>query len=307
MQEIKCLTKKELSIHDYLLDFTFLSGLFDNKKTRIEYIQVNNISLPKYVNEFWTAKQKQSNSIHEIAYRACFKAQLPGFFIGLLTNEGDVVYDPFSGRGTTVIEAGLLGRNIIANDINPLSTILCKPRLFIPDLTELKQRLEEIKIDYKLRADIDLSMFYHQKTEAELVSLRNYFLGKKELDNLDLWIRMVATNRLTGHSKGFFSVYTLPPNQAITAERQKKINLIRKQTPEYRNVKEIIFNKSKSLMKNLSQQEVLNLKLAGERSMFLSEDARETKQIQDNSVDLIVTSPPFLDVVNYVGDNWLRC
>ena len=118
---------------------------------------------------------------------------------------------------------------------------------------------------------------------------------------------MVATNRLTGHSKGFFSVYTLPPNQAIAAERQKKINLIRKQIPEYRNVKEIIFNKSKSLIKNLSEQEVLNLRLAGERSVFLSEDARETKQIRDNSVDLIVTSPPFLDVVDYVGDNWLRC
>ncbi len=46
------------------------------------------------------------------------------FFIKLLTNKDDVVYDPFSGRGTSVIEAALLERNIISNDVNPLSKIL---------------------------------------------------------------------------------------------------------------------------------------------------------------------------------------
>mgnify|MGYP000160800235 CR=1 FL=1 len=40
------------------------------------------------------------------------------------------------------------------------------------------------------------------------------------LDTVDAWIRMVAVNRLTGHSPGFFSVYTLPPNQAASPESQ---------------------------------------------------------------------------------------
>ncbi len=35
---------------------------------------------------------------------------------------------------------------------------------------------------------------------------------------------MVAINRLTGHSPGFFSVYTLPPNQATSVQAQRKIN-----------------------------------------------------------------------------------
>ena len=52
---------------------------------------------------------------------------------------------------------------------------------------------------------------------------------------MDKWIRMVATNRLTGHSKGFFSVYTMPPNQAVTAERQIIINEKRDQKAEYRD------------------------------------------------------------------------
>ena len=46
---------------------------------------------------------------------------------------------------------------------------------------------------------------------------------------------------------------------------------------------------------------------AGETARFLTFDARETKSIANNTVQLTVTSPPFLDVVDYVQDNWLRC
>src|SRR5687768_4765769 len=56
------------------------------------------IITPAYVNEFWTSKQRAANSLHEVSYRACFKPQLPRFFIERLTKPGDIVYDPFMGR-----------------------------------------------------------------------------------------------------------------------------------------------------------------------------------------------------------------
>lgn len=288
----------------YIKDFVLTS------KTKTEYININSNEIPVYINEFWTSKQRQASSIHEISYRACFKPQLPRFFINLLTQEGDIVYDPFSGRGTTAIEAGILGRNVISNDINPLSRILTLPRFFVPNVIEVKERLENIAYDMKLCADIDLSMFYHPKTEAEIMSLKNYLKQKeseKKEDKVDLWIRMVATNRLTGHSPGFFSVYTLPPNQAVTAERQQLINAKRNQKPEYRDTKKLIMKKTKSLIRNIKEQEILNLRKTGNSALFLSEDARCTPQIPDESVSLTVTSPPFLDVVQYDSDNWLRC
>lgn len=288
----------------YIKDFVLTS------KTKTEYININGNKIPVYTNEFWTSKQRQASSIHEISYRACFKPQLPQFFINLLTQKGDIVYDPFSGRGTTAIEAGILGRNIVSNDINPLSRILTLPRFFVPNVIEVKERLENITYDMKLRADIDLSMFYHPKTEAEILSLKNYLKqreSEKKEDKVDLWIRMVATNRLTGHSPGFFSVYTLPPNQAVTAERQQLINAKRNQKPEYRDTKKLIMKKTKSLIRNIKEQEILNLRKTGNSALFLSEDARRTPQIPDESVSLTVTSPPFLDVVQYDSDNWLRC
>ena len=92
--------------------------------------------VPTFVNEFWTAKQRQASSLHEISYRACFKPQLPRFFIERLTQPGEVVYDPFMGRGTTVLEAALLGRVPCGCDINPLSVVLTRPRLRPPSLEE---------------------------------------------------------------------------------------------------------------------------------------------------------------------------
>src|ERR1044071_2072746 len=65
-------------------------------------------AVPVFVNEFWTSKQRAASSLHEISYRACFKPQLPRFFIERLTTAHDTIYDPFLGRGTTVIEAALL-------------------------------------------------------------------------------------------------------------------------------------------------------------------------------------------------------
>src|SRR6266568_7106583 len=79
------------------------------------------LRIPTYVNEFWTAKQRAANSLHEVSYRACFKPQLPRFFIDRLTERGEVVYDPFMGRGTTLIESGLLGRVPYGCDINHLN------------------------------------------------------------------------------------------------------------------------------------------------------------------------------------------
>ncbi len=281
----------------------------NNNTTIIEPIIIKNIEVNKYINEFWTAKQRQANSIHEVSYRACFKPQLPRFFITNLTKENDYVYDPFLGRGTTIIEAGLLNRQVIGNDINPLSRILSEPRFLVPNVFSLIKYLEQIPFQKNLKADIDLSMFYHLDTESEIVSLQNYLLEKeknKELSDLDKWIRMVATNRLTGHSKGFFSVYTMPPNQAVSQKRQIKINEKRNQKPEYRNVKEIILRKTKSLIKTIFNKQQQQLKQIHKTAIFLNNDARETKEIPDNFVQLTVTSPPFLDVVQYVQDNWLR-
>ena len=263
-----------------------------------------------YVNEFWTAKQRAANPLQEISYRACFKPQLPRFFITRLTRPGDVVYDPFMGRGTTPLEAALMGRVPYGCDINPLSQVMIRPRLSPPRLDQIARRLDEINFADPGEMPEDLLVFFHEETLTKLSSLKKYLLARRRsgtLDAVDEWISLVALNRLTGHSNGFFSVYTLPPNQATSVVAQRKINAKRNQTPSPRDIIKIILKKSRILMQDCDG--ALRATLAGVApfARFVSNRAAATPEFPDDSVSLVVTSPPFLDVVDYAGDNWLRC
>ncbi len=267
-------------------------------------------TITTYINEFWTAKQRAAHSLHEVSYRACFKPQLPRFFIERFTRPGDVVYDPFMGRGTTLLEAALLGRQPAGCDINPLSAILCLPRMQAVEMQAIQARLAEIDLQKKVELREDLLVFYHPDTLQEVCALREYFLQREQagqLDEVDGWIRMVATNRLTGHSAGFFSVYSLPPNQAVSIASQTRINAKRQQVPPYRHTKSIIAKKSQSLLKDLTPEEKQQLRQVHRRAQCLTGSCDNTPALANDSVSLVVTSPPFLDVVQYDQDNWLRC
>ena len=264
------------------------------------------ITVPTYVNEFWTAKQRAASRLHEISYRACFKPQLPRFFIERLTRPGEVVYDPFMGRGTTLLEAALLGRIPFGCDVNPLSLRLLGPRLRPPGLEEIRARLAEIDFRDHDELPEDLLVFYHPETLREIAALKKYLLAREQ-DAVDRWICLVALNRLTGHSPGFFSVYTLPPNQAVSVKSQRKINADRNQTPPRRHVPELILKKSRILLSDCDATMRGALGAVAAKALLLNQAARATPQIPSDAVALVVTSPPFLDVVDYAGDNWLRC
>jgi DNA methylase len=285
---------------------------------------------PTFVNEFWTARQRQGHSLHEVSYRACFKPQLPRFFIERLSQPGDVVYDPFMGRGTTPMEAALLGRVPIGNDINPLSIVMLRPRLAPPTLNEITARLYEIDFSDADECPDDLLAFYHPETLRAIGALKKYFRLRRgtpasgparfdhnshrigsgigaPLDPVDEWIEMISLNRLTGHSPGFFSVYTLPPNQAVSVKSQLKINAKRNQTPPPRDVVKVILKKSRQLLGDCDSATRKTLASVAAKSLLLTTPAAATPKIRSNSISLVVTSPPFLDVVQYADDNWLRC
>ena len=268
------------------------------------------LRVPTFVNEFWTAKQRQASSLHEISYRACFKPQLPRFFIERLTDPGSIVYDPFMGRGTTLVEAALLGRAPAGCDVNPLSITLTRPRLNPPYQRDVEARLEEIDFAAHREFPEELLVFYHPDTLREICALKRYLLERRETvawDAVDDWVALVALNRLTGHSPGFFSVYTMPPNQAVSAKSQLKINERRKQTPPRRDVSRILLKKSRILLSDSTPEVRQRLRAVSSSALLITGASWDTPAIASDSIALVVTSPPFLNVVDYAGDNWLRC
>ena len=266
---------------------------------------LTDLGVPVEVGEFWTSRQRQGHSLHEISYRACFKSQLPEYFIQRYTKPGDSVLDPFMGRGTTPLQAHLMGRVGHGSDANPLCLMLARPRFKPPDLADIQARLDDMPRTADIPADDEpLLTFYHPTVMQQLIAYKLWFADRTSdgiFDNTDDWIRMVCINRLSGHSSGFFSVRTMPPNQAVTIERQRIINDRNNQTPEPKDIPTIIIRKSRSLLRSgrpHANATAPNLAVT---------QSHELHYAPDDSIDLGVTSPPFLDIVDYKGDNWLRC
>jgi hypothetical protein len=416
-------------------------------ETTIELFSGKILVLPTFTRQFFTSRQRMANRLHEVPYFACFKPALPRFFIKQMTEPGDVVFDPFMGRGTTIIEAALLGRIPYGNDANRLSLYLAEPRLQPPTLEEVGKRLEEMSIDERFDWHpylLDFRPFYTRQTFAKLCALRKRLLDRskaKALDQLDSWIRMVVMTRLTGHSSGFLSRHSLPPNLTASPRSQREINkgvyrfspeevhkpvdlaykllasvgkrtvnldlsdlqiqelqkalldyksappykqkgkqkakphqvqielaeilscaiesgsgvdayaskvaiparapsgngtlvvkgidlyLARRQVlldvfpqelrhneklkdrhrPKPKDVRLIILKKTKSLLAKCGRAVRRHLQAVAADRILLTGPADYTPQIENDSVSLVVTSPPFLDVVDYWKETWLRC
>lgn len=285
-------------------------------ESTVDLLNGEKCSVPTFSNQFWTRDQKEGNHLHEVSYAACFKPALPRFFIERLTKLGQIVYDPFMGRGTTVLEAALIGRIPWGNDVNPLSVLLVRPRLQPPSLDQVQTRLDEIDLcDFgELRRD--LRVFYHPETLKKLCGLRKYLLDRQSssrLDIIDEWIWMVAMTRLNGHFKSAFSRRSGPPDTNPTIAAQKRINRRNKEIKHrlYRsvdkNLPQILLKKTHELTRKCPPEirEVLNN--ASGRALLTTNPAHSNPEIPGGAVSLVMTSPAFLKVVDYGEGNWLRC
>jgi DNA modification methylase len=261
----------------------------------------------RYEGEFWTSKQRKMHPIHySISYRASFKPELPDYYIRRYTkNKTQIIMDPFSGRGTTVLQANLLGYKAIHNDLSPVSYFIVRSRQNIPSYEEFIDRINQINFQKKRKEPSSEEKerfypFFHPDTYKELLNLKEEYLNNKN-DSVLQYIMFIALSRLHGHSDGFFSAYSFP-QFSILPESQKKNNLKRNTKIIYKDIKSRIIKKYKQDHSKELPKEYQISKF----NEYYQLDSRNLYSIPDNYVDLIITSPPFLDKVNYKQDNWLR-
>ncbi len=278
-------------------------ALLNNITTEADHLMTPQGLVPRHCNEFWTSKQRQMHSLHYAnSYRASFKPELPEFFISKHTKPGETVADPFGGRGTTILQTALMNRKGLSNDVNPLSERLAYPKINPVTIEQISERLDEIDLSrpVDLSREDDMSMFYHADTYKEILNLRNYL--RTHRDDVDRFIELTALSRLHGHSNGFFSAYSFP-QISIPKVNQAKINLTRGVEPDYREIKSRILKKAKTTLKSGGVNELRRL---ANSHKITTGDSRDLKGWASESVNLVVTSPPFLNQVDYVQDTWIE-
>jgi len=242
----------------------------------------------------WDTKQRQGHSLHYIcAYQGSFPPQLPAYFLDRFS-DAKVVMDPFCGRGTVLLEAVLRGKLAQGYDLLPVAQTLSRAKVSCPPLQEVLDEIDALDLSGPAPEVppkfVDL---YHPKTWAELWNLRS-------APRSDI-LTALTLGRLHGHSPGFFSSCTFnvvslrPPSLA-----KQRAKYLAKGDPkaqlEYRDVKALL---RKAAKRFIPEEGVTGL---GDVQEY---DARALPD-PDGVVDLVITSPPFLDVIDYNDVNWVR-
>jgi len=231
--------------------------------------------------------------------------------VELYTRKGDYVLDPFSGRGTTILESLILGRNAIAVDVNPVAYCVSSSKANPPKLVDVKSRIRELSQEYHavkhaaLRAEAALlhpffnRAFYHT-TLLEVLFLRKALRWKTNA--VDRFVSALALGSLHGErdkSPYYFSnqmMRTISTKPDYSLKYWKEHSL----WPRKRDTFDILLKRSEFRLLESTPALSGAVKLADARvsgSLF--------KHLK-RKVKLVVTSPPYFNVTNYEEDQWLR-
>lgn len=269
-------------------------------------------------SEYKQHSYREFSKIHQMtAYLAMFPPNLPHYFIERFSKVGDLVFDPFSGRGTTAFEACRMGRVGIGNDLNPLAICLTKSKVNIPNKQDIFKRLRELERQYKPSniniKDIssDIKMLYDESTTLpQLVFLRQN-LNKK--CKVDIFILGILTGLMHGkHRKDGTSIYcSIDMPNTFSMSPNYVRNFIK--THKLAKPKQNVFTLLKQRTKHLLQEQddtLKNLSQYKEGFCFeadaIKSSAKVAKKYRQNSISLIITSPPYLKNIHYGKYNWIR-
>src|ERR1043166_408183 len=119
------------------------------------------------------------------------------------TRPGDLVFDPFCGRGTTILECRLSSRGIIGTDVNPVAACISGAKAKTPTLRDVRIRLQELKatageiVPTAPNAEF-FRLCFHADTLKEICSLRERLKWRR--NHVDPFIAALVFGALHGES-----------------------------------------------------------------------------------------------------------
>lgn len=273
------------------------------------------------------------------SYLASYPAALTHAFIARYSRPGDVVLDPFSGRGTTALQACAEGRIGVGNDLNPFAHLLTAAKVESPTRAETATRLAQLRLAWNagsagwmalgarvaadpLAADalvpragsglsdrdgaetvpVEVALAFHPSTLAQLLFARTVL---RLDDRTDRFLAAAVTGILHGKSASYLS--ELMPNTFSMAPRYVRDFAARTAfaSPE-RDVFDGLAKKLDRLFRQPPPRTPGLALLGDARDVAARAGAALRATGRPDRARLVVTSPPYLRVVKYGYYNWLR-
>jgi len=274
----------------------------------------------------WKAQQRLwGHPFHPMcSYLASFPAALTHAFIARYSRPGDVVLDPFAGRGTVALQASAEGRIGVGNDLNPFAHLLTAAKVEPATPAEARTRLARLRLAWPaaapgwlalaaaIKADpatggpepipVEVALAFHPTTFAQLLYVRDALDLE---DHVDRFLAAAITGILHGKSASYLS--ELMPNTFSMAPRYVRNFAAR---TDFQSSERDVFAGLGAKLDRLYRAPI-----PGTPGIALLGDARDAgararvalrARGMPDRARLVVTSPPYLRVVKYGYYNWLR-
>lgn len=236
------------------------------------------------------------------AFPAKFIPQVPRWAILKFSAPGEIVLDPFVGSGTTSVEAELLGRNSYGIDVDPLARYIAKVKTTPLDIQNLKTKskwlLERIRgdtgLDYQPPRLKNIDHWFKPYVQRDLSIIKKRILKIEETDMRDFFMvcfSSIVKNVSNADPQFLFSVQYSKKMRELD-RRGRVVNTIQQFEDTLKIQVPRIIKFSEKCPRNVFAR-------------ILDVDARETG-LPDKSVDLVVTSPPYINAMDYLRSHRLE-
>lgn len=271
----------------------------DSKQTEsLEEISDSAMLLSELQKIDWSFQNNYTTYLtHDIhPYPAKYIPQIPSTVLKRMSLQGELIWDPFGGSGTTALEALLLNRRCISSDANPLSTVIgmCKT----------------LSINTEEQRDLSIYKSFLQDIVRENeITFEHNFIPK--IPNIDKWFHSNVIKELSFIKKTMVSLSEKCMIIAKTA-LSRTVAKMSNQDGEtrYSSVnKEVNIGETINCFVNdldfvLIKLMAVSHLLEGKEAIFKTYDLRNSildgnGPVKENQVDLIVTSPPYANATDY--------
>ena len=241
-------------------------------------------------------------------YFAMFPESFAEQWISRLTQVGDVVLDPFCGRGTTPFQSLLMGRRALGNDINPVAYCLARAKTNAPRPDRLLARLTVLERGYRRVRHREVSPVsseffqyaYAAETLQQLLFLRG--LLRWRLSDVDCMLAALTLGALHGESTKSPSYLSNQMPRTISTKPAYSVRFWRRH--RLRAPERDVF----AVLRNAVAFRYQSDPPSGRGEVLLG-DMRDLPNVAKRyrgQVACVVTSPPYLSVTRYEEDQWLR-
>jgi len=223
------------------------------------------------------------------------------------SNEGDYILDPFAGRGSSIFAGGVLGRNSLGIEINPVGWLYGKVKIAPAPKEKVVKRLHEIysKRNYYAKRINTMPVFYRMCFCDEV--LKFLLAAKKFLqwktNEIDSTLMAIILSSLQGKigeglSNQMPMTKSMAMNYSIKWWKQKHMEIPPAINPYEFLLHKIEWRYAKGLPVFTSKNDVRY----GDSTEILTDISQKMKQ----KYSLLFTSPPYYSITDYHVDQWLR-